>query len=356
MYYCIASFNYLQGILSTINNAGHGDAIMTIFTVPAFSLVGFHGWSLNDILSGVLYWFVSDFKANPITKTFTSTPSSLDGYTPRNQKLRTYPYLYLGFNPSNGTSKIFRYEDFVNGTPIFKLISEINQNPSVCFVPQNYRGQSGDNTQDMCLLNGYPTLGWVTDYYNTWLAQNSNIISLQMSQEQKNYEIGATATGLNMAGSMISGLLGDTEKAGGLITGALDLAKQDINHEFYIKNQMAQIEKQQMLPNNGSLSGSNATLLGYDLMDNNIFTRYSIKSQFAEKIDKFFDAYGYLTNMVKMPNLNNRPNWNYVKTIGAIIIGNIPQEDLQAIKNMFDNGVTLWHNPNTFLDYSQNNR
>ena len=66
--------------------------------------------------------------------------------------------------------------------------------------------------------------------------------------------------------------------------------------------------------------------------------------------------YGYLTNTVKTPNLNNRPNWNYVKTIGANILGNIPQYDLQAIKDIFDNGVTLWHNPSTFLDYSQNNR
>lgn len=66
--------------------------------------------------------------------------------------------------------------------------------------------------------------------------------------------------------------------------------------------------------------------------------------------------YGYQTNEVKIPNLNNRPNWNYVKLIGANIIGNIPEIDLLEIKNLFNNGITLWHNTNTFLDYSQNNR
>lgn len=35
---------------------------------------------------------------------------------------------------------------------------------------------------------------------------------------------------------------------------------------------------------------------------------------------------------------------------------NVPQEDLQEFKAIFNNGVTLWHNPATFLDYSQNNR
>ena len=96
--------------------------------------------------------------------------------------------------------------------------------------------------------------------------------------------------------------------------------------------------------------------MGYDLNNKNIFTRYTIKKQFAERIDKFFDMYGYLTNTVKIPNLNNRPNWNYVKTIGANIIADIPQQDLQILKDMFNNGVTLWHNKDTFLDYSQNNR
>lgn len=158
MYFWIVSFNYLQGALQTINNSGHGDAILTVFTVPAFCLIGFNNWSLADIKSGVSYWLVTDFKATPVTKTLNSRPSSLDGYTPRNAKMLTYPYIYLGFNPQNGSQKIYRYEDFNNATPTFKMYSEINQNPLVCFVPQNYRGQTNDNTQDMSTMQGYPII------------------------------------------------------------------------------------------------------------------------------------------------------------------------------------------------------
>ena len=136
----------------------------------------------------------------------------------------------------------------------------------------------------------------------------------------------------------------------------MQLGINEVNHDFYIKQQMAQIEKQALLPDKVNMSSSNATLIGYNLIDKNIFTRYTIKSQFAQRIDKYFDMYGYLTNTVKTPNLNNRPNWNYIKTIGANILGDILQEDLQTIKQFFDNGITLWHNTNTFLDYSQNNR
>lgn len=149
-------------------------------------------------------------------------------------------------------------------------------------------------------------------------------------------------------GKMLSGFSGYIDKG-------IDLINLDKNHEFYVKNLMAQIEKQALLPDNASLSSSNSTLLGYNMFDKNIFTRYSIKREFAEKIDKYFDMYGYLINERKDININTRSNWNYIKTQGANILGNIPQYDLQTIKELFDNGITFWHNPSTFLDYSQIN-
>ena len=357
MYFWFVSFSFLQGALQSISGAGHSDAIVTVFTVPAFCLIGFNGWTLHDILSGVSYWLVNDFKANPVRKTLVSTPNNLDGYVPRNQKLRTYPYMYLGFNPTNGSQKIYRYENFENGTPVFNIYSEINQNPSICFIPQNYRGANGNSMSDMATMQGYPTIGWITDYFNTWLAQNSDIVSLNMQQEQFNYEVNSAKTGLEGTSKILQQAF--SGNLGALTTGAelgMNLASQDVNHEYYIKQQLAQIEKQQMLPNQATMSGSNATLLGYGLMDNNIFTRYTIKSQFAERIDKYFDMYGYLTNTVKIPNLKNRPNWNYIKTINIDIVSGIPQEDVEILKNIFNTGVTIWHNPDTFGDYSQNNR
>lgn len=308
------------------------------------------------------YWefLTRNFKETPTTKTLLARSNSLDGYIPRNKKLLTYPYIYLGFNPQNGTKKVFRYEDFVNATPSFKIISEINPNPTVQFIPQNYRGANGDSLSDNVSLNGYPTISFKTDTFNTWLAQNSEIVSLQMQQENYNYQIDAIKGGMGMLGDIGKMLSGDTGSMTSGFTGyidkGIDLMKLDKNHEFYVKNMMAQIEKQSMLPDNASLSSSNSTLLGYELFDKNIFTRYTIKRQFAERLDKYFDMYGYLINTLKVPTITGRPNWNYVKTQGANILGNIPQYDLQTIKEMFDSGITFWHNPETFLDYSQNNR
>lgn len=299
-----------------------------------------------------------NFKQTPVTKTLSSRPSSLDGYTPINKKLLQYPYCYLGFTVDNGSQNLYRYEDFANGTPVFKIISEINPNPSILFIPQNYRGVSGDNLQDKANLTGFPTISYKNDYFNTWLAQNGQIINLNMQQEKFNTEIAITKETIN-------GISGITENAlktnviGGLKAGAdlgINMSQIAGNYDFYIKQQMAQVEKQKLMPDQANLSSSNATAIGYALNDNSIFTTFTIKRQFAERIDKYFSMFGYLTNTVKLPNINNRPNWNYVKTIGANIEGNIPQNDLNTIKEMFNLGITLWHNTNTFLDYSQNNR
>lgn len=176
--------------LGIINQQGDGDKILTVFSVPKLAVAS----QVPEDTEGTHYYYakiLESNKENPIVKTLVSTPSNLDGYTPKNQKLRTYPYTYLGFNPSNGSQKIYRYEDFTNGTPSFKLISEVNPNPSVYFIPQNYRGSSGDSMSDIASLNGYPTISFKNDVYNTWLAQNSEIMSIQMQQEQFNYEVNA---------------------------------------------------------------------------------------------------------------------------------------------------------------------
>ena len=54
--------------------------------------------------------------------------------------------------------------------------------------------------------------------------------------------------------------------------------------------------------------------------------------------------YGYKVNRVKVPNLHTRQSWNYVKTVDCTIVANIPQDDLNSIKQMFNKGITLWHN------------
>lgn len=307
--------------------------------------------------------------ATATTATFTARPTAIDGYTPRNKKLLTYPYLYLGFNSPFGNNQVFRYEDFTSATPVFKLISEVNPNPTVCIIPQNYRGTTGDNLSDMVALNGYPQLSTFVDFYNSWLAENSGIINVQTQQQYYEARLNTAGGGLDLVNGLFgiggsiagakdnasSALLSGASSVLGMGQTALNMYKNAANYDYYIKELLATVERQKLLPDQVTMGGSNATLLGYGLIDDNIFTRYNIKEQFARRIDSYFDMFGYATNELKIPNVNTRPYWNYVKTQGINLEGDVPENDLAEIRDLFDNGVTIWHDADHYLDYSQNN-
>ena len=120
--------------------------------------------------------------------------------------------MYLGFNPPSGDKKIFRYENFADGTPSFDIISEVNPNPSVYFIPKNYRSGGDNSLADNCCCNGYPTLSYATDTYNTWLGQNSQIISLNMQNQAQNYAINQASTAINGVMSTAGSIYGSTSK------------------------------------------------------------------------------------------------------------------------------------------------
>lgn len=366
LWYYIGNMNKVLEMIKTIDTAGFGGDIKAVYSIPTVSILGWDpDYSIDELDDRYQvwgFWVNNQFYSDGIEFSLDGIPNSLNGYTPRNQKLRQYPFQYLGFTPTNGTNKVFKYEDFENGVPQFKLVSEINPNPNVYFVPKNFKGVSGVNVSESAVVSGYPSISWKSDYFSNWLAQNSDIVNLNLERDQFNYELGIAKDSANYMGKQIQNAM--TLNVGGFAMDSsnllLDTYGNSKNHDYDIKQTMAQVQKTSMLPNTGNVGGSNATLLGYNLYNQDIFTRYSIKRQFAERIDMYFDMYGYQTNKVKLPNITGRPNWNYVKTLGLNVLqksnSNVPQEDLQEFKAIFNNGVTLWHNPATFLDYSQNNR
>ena len=86
------------------------------------------------------------------------------------------------------------------------------------------------------------------------------------------------------------------------------------------------------------------------------FYKMSVKQEFAKIIDDYFSTFGYKVNIVKTPNITGRENWNYVKLLNPNIEGTeIPEFELDEYKKQLEAGITFWHNPQTFRDYSQSN-
>lgn len=104
------------------------------------------------------------------------------------------------------------------------------------------------------------------------------------------------------------------------------------------------------------VTGSN-DLMRQIALDLNTFVLYVYRptDEYKQKLEKIWNMRGYATNVIDYPNLQSKISWNYIQTVKCNIKGtNIDPNDLDKIKRVFDNGITLWHNKNVG-DYSQNN-
>lgn len=104
------------------------------------------------------------------------------------------------------------------------------------------------------------------------------------------------------------------------------------------------------------VTGSN-DLMRQIALDLNTFVLYVYRptDEYKDKLEKIWNMRGYATNVIDYPNLRSKISWNYIQTVKCNISGDgIDPSDLEKIKRVFDNGITLWHNKNVG-DYSQNN-
>lgn len=85
-----------------------------------------------------------------------------------------------------------------------------------------------------------------------------------------------------------------------------------------------------------------------------VFRRQCPDLDTLEKIDTFFDMFGYAVNKVKIPNLKTRQCWNYVQLDTPCIVGSVPVQGMNRIKQAFSDGIRLWH-VDEVGDYNRDN-
>lgn len=93
------------------------------------------------------------------------------------------------------------------------------------------------------------------------------------------------------------------------------------------------------------VTGSN-DLLRQTALDLNTLILFAYKptEEYRNKLNQIWNMRGYATNTIDYPNLHSKSSWNYIQTVKCNIKGaNIDPNDLEKIKRVFDNGITLWH-------------
>lgn len=321
------------------------DAIIALFPIPAAMAypptTEAQIQKLTSSISSNTYIF-KEGSGSPYLLASYQIPSSFgnlfEGYQPKNNKLYTYPYCYFYLDTFAGSTVEYRYEDFSGGPVTFDLMGTLTTGGEFRVVPHNLRNsQSTKNNNAYGMTMASMPLGsWNNDTYNNWRALNMDAINIDARTDAISsfLSTGSDIWNLNLIGA----------------------AQNEVEYQGRVARRMNQVKVASKMPNQARGDTGSRNLNWSFEAGGGAFYRMSIKGEYAKKIDDYFSAFGYQVNSFKVPNVWGRKNWNFVKTLGANIVGNLPQEAIIELKECLDRGITFWHNPATMLDYTQPNR
>lgn len=277
--------------------------------------------------------YVNDGTWNRVI-TVSPTWNVIDGYTLNNAKCFSSEFVKFEISNRRGEEVELKPERF---TETDNIILQMKSNfgwgsGGAILYPQSYEGWPQD--YGVILFNDIQA-PFLSDAFSSWYAQNSGSLSME----------GIVNVLTNAAaGSVAGGSVGGP--AGAAVGGAVGAF---VGAEKSIQKIIARAKDPAAV--GGQTSGNVLQLVtgNYGFSINWVWPSYAnIKC-----IDEFFSLYGYRTNRLKVPNVNTRPLWNYVKTAGAVVTGPFTHTAKIAMQNQLDNGVTFWHVPAaTIGDYS----
>lgn len=339
-YFALQDSTAIANFISYYASEGKVNEIYTLFIIPiAFisdSVITFE-WDSKTITAygeqRTIYYkeVPSSYIAFNLGTMTLSRPSQLgignNKYTPRNNKLLTNEYMYILADNMVGSVAKYDYEYFSDPSNcVFECKGAINSGCSIKMYPKNYKNVTMNKSEGLTGAK-LPVCSWTSDIYTNWLTSHAIDIPLKIAGS-------VLSLGKGIATGDAMGAVGGLAQIGGTVS------------EIY-QHSLAPYQAQ---------GNTNVGDVMYAMGDiTPAFYQMTIKKEYAEIIDKYFDMFGYKINLVKVPNITGRTNWNYVKTINCNFDGDIPQTDLQIVKRIFDNGITLWHNPSTMLNYSNTN-
>ena len=265
---------------------------------------------------------------------------AINGYTPVNKKLYTYPYCFLRVSNNQGDYSDLPYENFNdNSVAEFNVSGTLLPIVSFYCAPVNYSGIGTNNEMwDMSIsLKNFPVCCWQNDIFKNWWAENQNSF--------------LTSAITGTLGAMTSGaVLGG---GAGAIMGAAAGVGQSAAANI------AKITDMRNVPNTASNISMSYLISGADRYKYT-FYNVTLKPQQLKAIDDYFSMFGYACRQVKRPYRNARPHWTYVKTAGCTlkrIAQNtcIDSETARKICEIYDRGITFWNSAAEVGNYALDN-
>ena len=344
---CLSGVYALNALLHALAEEGQSDGITAIFTAPS-SCVVLDGPEKVDLGNGDLPFVMYPVKQNTGVFTRYWKLNDAPNYTEeisgiKNNKLLAYPYRYITLTNNNGGSAIYRYEMFQRDFIAFDILTAITPGCSIRAIPYNYK-TIGKNYNEGLTGAKYPICNWNTDIYTNWLKQNGANMAISVGTSVLSAGLavaGALAAPATGGMSLVAGLAAAGSVAGGVST---------------VASAVGEINRHSMQPPQaeGNLNSGDVCFSAKEMAFKAQHT--GITAEYAKVIDGYFTMYGYKVNTVHVPLAKHRENFWYTKTIDVNLDGAIPAEDMQMLKNCYNNGITFWRNPSKIGDYSVSNK
>jgi len=271
-----------------------------------------------------------------------------DGY--RNvteSKLLMYPYTSLTLDDMQGNRMDYKNEYITTSNIVLTAKGSMGTSNKTSYAVDNYNMNSSNDLKqwlnnEFAIQNINPNdVSILTSMISSFIQSNKNTLINQKDQImfQGYSSLGSSLLGnaQGMAQGGRQGYMSGADATMGIVKGAGNTVLQ-------LQGIEAKIDDIRNVPPQINKMGTNTS---YDVGNGYIGTfliKKQIKPEYQKKLEDFFKAYGYKVNELKYPNLRTRQNWNYVETKSCNITGDFNSEDLNDLKNIFDNGVTLWHN------------
>lgn len=203
----------LNDWLTKYEESGKSEAVKCLFMLPEILTTGA---DRSDHLyagsNNVIRRYINSGSSS-LNKNINLQNTTIDGYTPKNNKLLTYPYQYLLVSNNSGTDVIYRLEDFYGEdkeiqNPSFRIESCMTVSGSIRMIPLNFKGAS-ENDAEGINMGKFPVCNWDTDVFTNWLTQNGVNIGLQIAGATVSMAASiATGNPIGIASSALS--IGDT--------------------------------------------------------------------------------------------------------------------------------------------------
>ena len=232
------------------------------------------------------------------------------------------------------------------------------------YIPQ-YKGDSTRGANEGMFANAGLDLPTSSSEYAQFMATSkAQFQAMQNSLERNAWTsfmggLTQTVTGLGLAGASLasipaSGGISTAGALGGVVTGfgmatqgVTSMIGSNVENKNRIEQAHAKINDMLNAPRNVSMPSSDALMSLTRNMGQISANRYMVDEYYRNKLADFWHMYGYKQNKLMLPDLRSRKYFNYVKTYDANIEGfNMDKIELDAIKQIFNNGVRFWHQKN----------